>query len=198
MRDMANIDMKAEVIVIPVADVDRAKEFYRRLGWRLDATPPSITQFTPRGSACSIQFGAALTSAAPGSAKAYLVVTDIVAARNALVDVGVEVGEIFHFGSNGITPGADPERRSYLSQAVFNDPDGNVWLLQEVTTRLPGRVETTSTSFATTEDLADAMRRAAAAHTAHELRTGEAGPDWADWYARYLTAEQTGAELPES
>jgi catechol 2,3-dioxygenase-like lactoylglutathione lyase family enzyme len=150
MSNIANIDMKAEVIVIPVADVDRATEFYRRLGWRLDVTPPGITQFTPHGSACSIQFGPTLTSAAPGSGKAFLGVTDIVATRDALVDAGIEVGEIFHFGANGITPGVDPERRSYFSQAVFNDPDGNVWLLQEVTTRLPGRVDAISTSFATT------------------------------------------------
>ena len=132
------MDVKLEVVVIPVSDVDRAKEFYGRLGWRLDVTPPSVVQFTPPGSWCSVQFGRNLTSAAPGSAKGYLIVSDIVAARAQLVAAGIEVGEFFHIGPDGRVSGLDPERRTYRSRASFSDPDGNVWLLQEITNRLPG------------------------------------------------------------
>ena len=192
-----NIDMKLEVVVIPVADVDRAKEFYLRLGWRLDATPPGVIQLTPHGSGCSVQFGTNLTSAAPGSAKEYLIVSDIEAAWNALVAAGVEVSEIFHIGADGQLSGPDPERRSYRSRASFSDPDGNSWLLQEVTTRLPGRVDAGATSFGSASDLASAMRRAAAAHGEHEKRIGHADPDWPDWYAHYMVSEQTGAEPPK-
>lgn len=191
-----NIDLKLEVVVIPVADVDRAKEFYGRLGWRLDRTPPGIVQFTPPGSGCSVQFGPTLTAAAPGSAKAYLIVADIEAARSALLAAGVEVSEIFHPGPGGPASGPDPERRSYLSRAEFSDPDGNTWLLQEITTRLPGRVESDAPSFASGNDLAAALRRAAAAHGEHEKRTGATDPNWPDWYAAYLVSEQTGAEPP--
>ena len=192
-----DIDMKLEVLVIPVADVDRATEFYRRLGWRLDETPPWVVQFTPHGSWCSVQFGANLTTAAPGSGKGYLVVSDIVAARDTLIAAGVEVGEIFHLGADGPVPGLDPERGTYRSRAIFNDPDGNQWLLQEVTTRLPGRVDAATTSYGSASDLANAMRRAAAAHGEHEKRIGAADPNWPDWYAGYLVAEQAGTELPE-
>ncbi|MGR6319860.1 VOC family protein [Micromonospora soli] len=191
-----NVDMKLEVVVVPVADVDRAKEFYGRLGWRLDQTPPGIIQFTPQGSGCSVQFGSGLTSAAPGSAKEYLVVSDLEAARNALVAAGVEVGEIFHAGPNGPVSGLDPERRSYVSRASFTDPDGNTWLLQEITTRLPGRVAAAATSFGSASDLASAMQRAAAAHGEHEKRIGRTDPDWPDWYARYMVSEQSGTEPP--
>ncbi|MET7806447.1 VOC family protein [Micromonospora chersina] len=191
-----NIDLKLEVVVIPVVDVDRAKEFYGRLGWRLDRTPPGIVQFTPPGSGCSVQFGPTLTVAAPGSGKAYLIVADIEAARSALLAAGVEVSEIFHPGPGGPANGPDPERRSYLSRAEFSDPDGNTWLLQEITTRLPGRVESDAPSFASGNDLAAALRRAAAAHGEHEKRTGETDPNWPDWYAAYLVSEQTGAEPP--
>jgi predicted enzyme related to lactoylglutathione lyase len=184
------------VMVLPVADVDRAKEFYGRLGWRLDVTPPVVVQFTPHGSACSVQFGATLTSAAPGSGKGYLIVSDIEAARNALVAAGVEVSEIFHVGPGGRVSGPDPERRSYSTRASFSDPDGNNWLLQEVTTRLPGRVEAAETSFGSASDLASAFRRASAAHGEHEKRTGEADPNWPDWYAEYMVAEQAGTQLP--
>jgi catechol 2,3-dioxygenase-like lactoylglutathione lyase family enzyme len=194
--NIQNIDMKVEVVVIPVSDVDRAKEFYGRLGWRLDVTPPSVVQFTPHGSACSIQFGATLTSAAPGSAKEYLVVSDIVETRNALVAAGVEVSEFFHIGPEGPVRGLDPERRSYFSRASFSDPDGNTWLLQEITTRLPGRVDAAETSFGSASDLASALRRAKAAHTEHEKRTGEADADWPEWYAEYIVAEQAGTGLP--
>ena len=190
------LDMKFEIVVIPVSDVDRAKEFYRRLGWRLDVTPPGVVQFTPPGSGCSVQFGKTLTSAAPGSAKGYLIVSDIVAARNQLVAAGIEGSEFFHIGPEGRVSGLDPERRTYRSRASFNDPDGNVWLLQEITTRLPGRVDAGVTSFGSASDLAGALRRAAAAHGKHEKRIGEADKNWPDWYAEHMVAEQAGTELP--
>jgi catechol 2,3-dioxygenase-like lactoylglutathione lyase family enzyme len=196
IASVTDVDMKVEVLVIPVADVDRAKEFYSRLGWRLDVTPPTVVQFTPHGSGCSIQFGATLTSAAPGSAKGYLIVSDIVAARDALVAADVDVDEIHHLGPDGPVSGPDPERRSYFSRASFSDPDGNSWLLQEVTTRLPGRVDAATTSYGSASDLANAMRRAEAAHGEHEKRTGVPDANWPDWYAAYMVAEQTGAELP--
>jgi catechol 2,3-dioxygenase-like lactoylglutathione lyase family enzyme len=191
------MDVKLEVVVIPVADVDRAKEFYKKLGWRLDVTPPIVVQFTPPGSWCSVQVGKSLTSAAPGSAKAYLIVSDIEAARSQLVSAGVEVSEFFHIGPGGLVSGLDPERRSYYSRASFSDPDGNVWLLQEVTTRLPGRVDSGVTSFSSASDLASALRRAAAAHGQHEKRLGAADANWPDWYAEYMVREQTGKELPQ-
>jgi catechol 2,3-dioxygenase-like lactoylglutathione lyase family enzyme len=191
-----NVDMKVEVVVIPVSDVDRAKQFYSRLGWRLDVTPPIVVQFTPHGSGCSVQFGTSLTSAAPGSAKAYLVVSDIEAARNSLIAAGVEVSELFHLGPDGPVPGPDPEHRSYFSRATFSDPDGNTWLLQEVTTRLPGRVDPTTTTYASIEDVSAALRRAAAAHGEHEKRIGQADANWPDWYAAYMVHEQAGDGLP--
>jgi len=193
---VAMFDMKVEVIVIPVADVDRAKEFYLRLGWRLDVTPPTVVQFTPPGSTCSVQFGASLSSATPGSGKGYLVVTDIVTARDALVSAGVDVSEVFHIGPGGPVGGVDPERRSYFSRATFSDPDGNAWLLQEITTRLPGRIDSGLTSFGSTSDLASAMTRAAVAHGEHEQRTGGRDENWAAWYAEYMVVEQAGTQLP--
>ena len=193
---LTDVDMKVEVVVIPVADVDRARSFYARLGWRLDRTPPAVVQFTPHGSACSVQFGTTLTGAAPGSGKGYLVVSDLQATRRALVAAGVEVSEVFHLGPAGPVDGPDPEHRSYFSRATFSDPDGNAWLLQEITTRLPGRVEADGTSFGSVSDLASAFRRAAAAHGEHEKRTGEADANWPDWYAAYMVAENTGTELP--
>jgi len=196
ISSVKNVDMKLEVVVIPVSDVDRAKEFYRSLGWRLDVTPPGVVQFTPHGSGCSVQFGETLTSAEPGSAKEYLIVSDIEAARNALVAADIEVGEVFHLGPDGLVSGPDPQRGSYRSRASFNDPDGNSWLLQEVTTRLPGRIDPAATSFGSASDLAGALRRASAAHGEHEKRTGEADPNWPDWYAEYMVAEQAGTELP--
>ena|SRR5271165_3676182 len=192
----ARVDMKLEVVVIPVADVDRAKKFYNKLGWRLDVTPPGVVQFTPHGSGCSVQFGATLTPAAPGSAKSYLIVSDIVAARDELVAAGIEVSEFFHIGPEGRVSGLDPERRTYRSRASFNDPDGNVWLLQEITSRFPGRIDSGVTSFGSASDLASALRRAAAAHGEHEKRIGEADPNWPDWYAEYMVREKTGEELP--
>ncbi len=199
---VARIDMKLEVVVIPVSDVDRAKEFYQRIGWRLNADRIAgvdfrLVQFTPPGSACSVHFGKNVTPAAPGSARAFLVVADIVAARDQLVAAGVQVGEFFHDGPEGRGSGLDPQRLSYRSRALFSDPDGNGWQLQEVTTRLPGRVEPGSTAFGSVSELANAMRRAEAAHGEHEKRIGKADPDWPDWYAAYIAAEQSGETLPQ-
>ena len=206
------IDVKLEVVVVPVSDVDRAKDFYGRLGWRLDANVARgedfrLVQFTPQGSDCSIQFGTNLTSAAPGSAQGlYLIVSDVEAARGELVALGAEVSEVFHEGAGGArfhpagasdrVTGPAPEHGSYGSFASFDDPDGNGWLLQEVTTRLPGRVTPAATSFASASELSRAMQRAAAAHGEHEARIGRADPDWPDWYAEYMVREQAGEELP--
>jgi catechol 2,3-dioxygenase-like lactoylglutathione lyase family enzyme len=195
---VATVDMKLEAIVIPVSDVERATEFYKRLGWRQDVTPPGIIQFTPHGSACSVQFGKNLTSAAPGSAqRTFLIVSDIEVTRDALIAAGIEVSEVFHPGPDGPVNGPDPEHRSYYSLASFSDPDGNSWLLQEITTRLPGRIDTGATSFGSATDLASALRRAEAAHGEHEKRTGQRDENWPDWYATYMAAEQTGEELPQ-
>ena len=207
--------MRLEVVVIPVWDVDRAKSFYSNLGWRLDADFASggdwrAVQFTPPGSGASVIFGTNLTAAAPGSARGlYLVVSDIEAARRELLRRGVEVSEAFHSADDAHTGtdepylfgrsrvgGPDPGRRSYRSHAAFSDPDGNGWLLQEVTGRLPGRVEA-DTSFASAADLAAALRRAAAAHGEHEKRTGEHDVNWPDWYAEYIVNEQAGKPLPQ-
>jgi catechol 2,3-dioxygenase-like lactoylglutathione lyase family enzyme len=199
---VARIDMKLEVVVLPVSDVDRAKEFYGRIGWRLNADISTgedfrLVQFTPPGSCCSVHFGKNLTSAAPGLAKGFLIVPDIVAARDQLVAAGVEVGEFFHDGSEGRGSGLHPERLTYRSHALFSDPDGNGWQLQEVTARLPGRVEPGATSFGSASDLASAFRRAEAAHGEHEKRIGQRDANWPDWYAAYMVAEQSGKELPQ-
>jgi catechol 2,3-dioxygenase-like lactoylglutathione lyase family enzyme len=206
------VDKKLEVVVIPVSDAERAKEFYSRLGWRLDADRASdddfrIVQFTPPGSDCSIQFGTNITTAEPGSAQSlYLIVSDIQAARDELVALGVDVSEEFHEGApgarfhhsgSGRVSGPAPEHGSYGSFVSFSDRDGNGWLYQEITTRLPGRVDRAATSFGSASDLADAMRRASAAHGEHEKRIGAADPDWPDWYAAYMVAEQAGTELPK-
>jgi catechol 2,3-dioxygenase-like lactoylglutathione lyase family enzyme len=213
---VARVDMKFEIVVIPVSDVDRAKEFYGRLGWRLDADYDSgkdfrVIQFTPPGSGCSIIFGKNVTAAAAGSSQGlYLIVSAIEAARADLLDRGVAISEVFHdaageyagtdqpyvFGRRRLS-GPDPEHRSYRSFASFTDPDGNGWLLQELTTRLPGRLDPATTTFATANDLASALRRAAAAHGEHEKRIGAADPNWPDWYAEYMVREQSGAELPK-
>jgi catechol 2,3-dioxygenase-like lactoylglutathione lyase family enzyme len=206
------VDMKLEVVIIPVSDVDRAKQFYGRLGWRLDADFPfdngvRIVQFTPPGSGSSIQFGAKVTSAAPGSAQGlYLIVSDIEAGRGELTARGAQVSEVFHAGTpgaqfqpdgtSGRASGPAPDHGSYGSFATFSDPDGNGWLLQEVTARLPGRIDAAETAFASTADLANAMRRASAAHGEHEKRIGKADANWPDWYAAYMAAEQAGTELP--
>jgi catechol 2,3-dioxygenase-like lactoylglutathione lyase family enzyme len=191
------VDMKLEVITIPVSDVDRATAFYARLGWRQDVTPPTVVQFTPPGSGCSVQFGDNRTSAAPGSAQnLFLIVSDIEAARDELTAAGVEVSDAYHLGPDGPVSGVDPERRSYFSYASFKDPDGNGWLFQEVTTRLPGRVDPAATTYASTKDLAGALRRAEVAHGDHEKRTGQIDSHWPDWYADYMVREQAGTELP--
>jgi catechol 2,3-dioxygenase-like lactoylglutathione lyase family enzyme len=205
----ARVDLKLEVVVIPVADVDRAKNFYGGLGWRLDADFAfdngfRVVQFTPPGSAASLQFGVNMTSAAPGSVQnLYLIVTDIETARAALAARGLQVSEVFHPSAPGdqFRPNASDHLGgrsddSYSSFASFSDPDGNTWLLQEVTTRLPGRIDSSETSFASASDLADAMRRASVAHGEHEKRIGESDPDWPGWYAAYMVAEQAGTELP--
>ncbi len=211
----ARVDFKLEAVVIPVSDADRAKEFYTRLGWRLDADFAAsddfrVIQFTPPGSACSVIFGKSVTAAAPGSAQGlYLVVSDIEAARGELLGRGVKVSEVFHdagavnvgtdepylFGRLRVS-GPDPEHRSYRSFISFDDPDGNGWLLQEITTRLPGRVAS-DTSYASAGELSQALRRAAAAHGKHEKRIGAADPNWPDWYAEYMVREQAGEELPQ-
>ena len=196
---VAAVDMKLEVVVIPVTDANRAEQFYRKLGWRQDVTPPGsgVYQFTPHGSACSVQFGRNLTSAAAGSAqRTYLIVSDIEKARNALVDAGIAVSEVFHFGPTGPASGPDPEHGTYRSFATFSDPDGNSWLLQEITTRLPGRIDSAITSFGSASDLENAMRRAESAHGEHEKRLGQRDENWAEWYAAYMVAEQAGTELP--
>ena len=206
------VDLKFEAVVIPVSDVDRSKDFYTGLGWRLDADFSfdngfRVVQFTPPGSGCSVQFGSKMTSAAPGSASGlYLIVSDIDAAREELTKNGAVVSDVFHSGtpgaqfqsdgSSGRVSGPDPDQASYNTFATFADPDGNGWLLQEVTTRLPGRIDASGTSFASTADLASALRRASAAHGEHEKRIGKADPDWPDWYADYMVREQAGTELP--
>ena len=210
------IDAKLELVILPVSDVDRAKEFYARLGWRLDADFTHDddwrgVQFTPPGSGCSVIFGKNVTAAAPGSARGlYLIVSDIEAARDELLRRGVEVSEVFH-GAGDVyagrdepyllgrirVSGADPDHRSYRSFASFRDPDGNEWLLQEVTTRLPGRIDSGTTTFASVNDLASALRRAEAAHGQHEKRTGKRDENWPDWYAAYMVAEESGGELPQ-
>jgi catechol 2,3-dioxygenase-like lactoylglutathione lyase family enzyme len=206
--------MKLEVIVVPVADVDRAKQFYSSLGWRLDADFVTgetfrVIQFTPPGSDCSVIFGRNVTSAAPGTAQGlYLIVADVAAARDELFRRGVAVSELFHPSSDragndepfllgsGRISGRDPEGGSYQTYASFRDPDGNGWFFQEVTKRLPGRVDAPATVFASEKDLADAMRRAEAAHGRYEATLGKRDEDWPQWYARYMAAEQAGTELP--
>jgi catechol 2,3-dioxygenase-like lactoylglutathione lyase family enzyme len=206
------VDLRLEAVVIPVADADRSKAFYAGLGWRLDADFSfdngfRVVQFTPPGSPCSIQFGTKITDAAPGSAHGlYLIVSDIDAGRDELMSRGANVSEVFHAGApgaqldpdgvNGRLGGPDPDHKTYSSFATFADPDGNSWLLQEVTNRLPGRLDPTITSFSSAPDLAATLRRAAAAHAEHETRIGRTDPDWPDWYAEFMVREQSGQELP--
>jgi catechol 2,3-dioxygenase-like lactoylglutathione lyase family enzyme len=202
------VDLKLETVVIPVSDVDRAKAFYEKLGWRLDADLGGgdfrIVQLTPPGSGCSIQFGAGLTSAAPGSAQNLLVVSDIEAATAELAGDGVDGAAVFHDGAGGYdrwtratrASGPDPERRTYASFAEFSDPDGNLWQLQEITNRLPGRVDPSTTAYVSVADLTGALKRAAAAHGEHEKRIGQADENWPEWYASYMVAEATGGTLP--
>ncbi|MGW3353553.1 VOC family protein [Nonomuraea rubra] len=204
------MDMKLEVIVVPVTDVDRAKSFYTGLGWRLDADLATgegfrVVQVTPPGSPASVIFGTSVTSQTPGSAQGlHLIVDDIAAAHDELERLGANPGEVFHdaggvfhhAGTDARVPGPAPQRRSYGSFLSFNDPDGNGWILQEVTTRLPGRLDPSVTTYTSAPDLAAALRRAAAAHGEHEARTGAEDPNWPDWYADYLVREQAGSDLP--
>jgi catechol 2,3-dioxygenase-like lactoylglutathione lyase family enzyme len=200
----ARVDLKLEVALIAVSDVDRAKEFYTRLGWRLDADDAPaknvrIVQFTPPGSGCSVTFGNGLTAASPGSAAAALIVSDIEATHDELIRRGIDASEMWHgapFPPAARLRGPDPKRMSYGSFFSFNDPDGNTWLVQEVTTRHPGRIDSAATTFASANDLASAMRRAAAAHGEHEKRNGQHDTNWPDWYAAYIAAEQAGTKLP--
>jgi catechol 2,3-dioxygenase-like lactoylglutathione lyase family enzyme len=204
----APADMALEAVVIAVSDVDRAKAFYEGLGWRLDADLGAgdfrIVQFNPPGSGCSVQFGSGLTSAAPGSAVNLLVVSDIDAARDDLAAHGIDAA-VFHDSTGGYdrftesvrAAGVDPGRRTYASFAEFRDPDGNVWQLQEITGRLPGRVDANRATFTSIDDLARALQRAEVAHGEHEQRTGERDESWPAWYAAFMLAEQTGGELPQ-
>jgi catechol 2,3-dioxygenase-like lactoylglutathione lyase family enzyme len=203
------MDMKLEVLVIPVSDVDRAKAFYEKLGFRLDIDIVNENfrgiQFTPPRSEASIIFGKGVTSAKPGSADLVLAVDNVDAAREDLIARGVEVSEVFHYAGgpfnnaveNPRVAGRDPQGRSYYSFASFEDPDGNGWLLQEITKRLPGRIDSAATTFGSASDLASALRRAEAAHGEHEKRTGERDANWPEWYAKYIVAEQAGGELPQ-
>jgi catechol 2,3-dioxygenase-like lactoylglutathione lyase family enzyme len=202
--------MKLEIVVIPVSDVDRAKEFYARLGWRLDVDIAKdeqfrVVHFTPPGSQCSVLFGKGVTTEEPGSVQGlHLIVSDINRAHAELVERGIDVSEVFHdagglfhhAGEEGRVSGSQPERRSYGSFASFSDPDGNGWVFQEVTTRLPGRVDAQVTTFASAIELAGALRRAAAAHGEHEKLSGQHDENWPDWYASYIVAEQAGTQLP--
>jgi len=201
---LKTMDMKLEVVVVPVSDVDRAKSFYKRLGWREDAEFADdkgfrVVQLTPTGSDCSVIFGTAVTSAPPGSLDGlHLVVNDIEAIRAELVAAGVDVSEVFHdaggvfhhAGTEGRVAGPAADRQSYGSFVSFTDPDGNTWYVQEVTRRLPGRVTPSPSGYDSVAELADALRRAAAAHGKHEEETGQADPDWPDWYAQYMVDER--------
>jgi catechol 2,3-dioxygenase-like lactoylglutathione lyase family enzyme len=209
---VGKVDMRLEVDIIPVSDVDRAKQFYQRLGWRLDSDVAPldglrIVQFTPPGSAASVTFGQGLTTAAPGSAEGGLVVSDIEAAHDEHTGRGIDASQIWHgppFPPEARQPGPDPQRTSYGSFYSFTDPDRNTWLVQEVTTRLPGRIDAAAPAFASTADLASALRRAEAAHAEHQQHAGRphllhrSGQDenWPVWYAAYLAAEQAGTDLP--
>jgi catechol 2,3-dioxygenase-like lactoylglutathione lyase family enzyme len=204
------MNFKLEVIIIPVSDVDRAKKFYENLGWRLDADFATgdfrVVQLTPPSSEASIIFGKGITPAKRGSAdRVVLAVDDVDAARADLIARGVDVSQVFHYAGgpfnnaveNSRITGRDPQGRSYYSFASFEDPDGNGWLLQEITTRLPGRIDSAATTFNSVSDLSSALRRAEAAHGEHEKRTGQRDANWPDWYAKYMVAEQAGKELPQ-
>ncbi|MFL6499482.1 MAG: VOC family protein [Candidatus Udaeobacter sp.] len=203
------MNKKLEVVIVPVSDVDRAKAFYERLGFRLDIDITNENfrgvQFTPPGSQTSIIFGKGVTRASASPAEVVLAVDNVDAARDELVGSGVEVSKVFHYAGgpfnnaveNPRVAGRDPEGRSYFSFASFEDPDGNRWLLQEITTRLPGRIDSAATTFPSATGLASALRRAEAAHGEHEKRTGERDANWPDWYAKYMVAEQAGTELPQ-
>jgi len=202
------VSVKLEVVIVPVSDVDRAKAFYEKMGFRLDIDIANenfrVIQFTPPGSEASIIFGEGVTSVEAASAELVLAVDDIDAARDQLIGRGVNVSEVFHYAGgpfnnaveNPRVAGRDPEGRSYFSFASFEDPHGNRWLLQEITTRLSGRIDSAATTFNSVSDLSSALRRAEAAHGEHEKRTGQRDANWPDWYANYMVAEYAGTELP--
>ena len=212
MQRITNGDLKLEAVVIPVSDVDRAKEFYGDLGWRLDADFAfdngfRVVQFTPPNSACSVQFGSNITSATPGSAQGlYLIVSDVQSARDELASRGVDVSEVFHAGtpgaqfqpdSSGRISGPAPDHESYRSFATFRDPDGNGWLLQEVTTRLPGREWKETRAGATdVAALAELLHETEGHHGQFEKT--HAAHRWSDWYAPYLSARQQGSSPEEA
>jgi len=203
------VSMKLEVVIVPVSDVDRAKAFYEKMGFRLDIDIANenfrVIQFTPPGSEASIIFGKGVTSVEAASAELVLTMDDIDAARDQLIGRGVNVSEVFRYAGgpfnnaveNPRVAGRDPEGRSYFSFASFEDPHGNRWLLQEITTRLPGRIDSAATTFNSVSDLSSALRRAEAAHGEHEKRTGQRDANWPDWYANYMVAEHAGTELPQ-
>jgi catechol 2,3-dioxygenase-like lactoylglutathione lyase family enzyme len=203
------MNLKLELVIVPVSDVDRAKAFYEKMGFRLDIDIANknfrAIQFTPPGSEASIIFGNGVTSAKSGSAHLVLAVDNVDAARDELIGRGVNVSEVFHYAGGPFNSavekpriaGRDPQGRSYFSFASFEDPDGNRWLLQEITTRLPGRIDSAATTFSSAIDLSSALRRAEVAHGEHEKRTGERDVNWPDWYAKYMVAEQAGTELPQ-
>jgi catechol 2,3-dioxygenase-like lactoylglutathione lyase family enzyme len=192
------VETKLEVVVLPVSDVDRAKRFYEGLGWRLDAdfSGPNnwrVVQMTPPGSPCSIHFGRGITTAAPGSAQnLYLVVSDIEAARADLIGHGADVSQVFHFDGFGGPRvwGREPSGRSYGTYASFSDPDGNSWLLQEITTRLPGR----GLSNLDVVTLTELLKEAEKGHGDYEPTAPK--HHWSDWYAAYIVARQQG-KTPE-
>ena len=212
----AGVGMKLEIVVLPVSDIDRAKEFYGgKLGWRLDADYDNgsdfrIIQFTPPDSGCSVIFGRNITAQVPGTAQGlYLIVSDIETARSELLARGIQISEVFHDANDKYTgtdepylfgrlrvSGADPDDRSYRSFASFHDPDGNGWFLQQITQRILGRLDSAATSFGSANDLASALRRAEHAHGEHEKKLGHRDDNWPDWYAAYIAAEQAGTELP--
>jgi catechol 2,3-dioxygenase-like lactoylglutathione lyase family enzyme len=204
----AKVDLKLEVAVIPVSDVDRAKRFYQSLGWRLDADFAfdngfRVVQFTPPGSGCSVQFGTNMTSAAPGSAQGlYLIVSEIEAARDELVARGAEISGVFHAGTpgaqfqrdgtSGRLPGPAPNHASYSSFATFSDPDGNGWLLQEIKTRLPGR----GVGNLDVATLTALLREAETHHGEYEPTAPK--HHWSDWYAAYIVAREQGRTPEEA
>jgi catechol 2,3-dioxygenase-like lactoylglutathione lyase family enzyme len=202
---VTKVDMKFEVAIVPVSDVDRAKAFYTKLGWRVDddivnGNDFRVVQLTPPGSASSVSFGKGVTDAPPGSFRGGLIVSDIEAAHKRIVASGIGATEVFHgspFSPAGRISGPDPERKSYSSYVAFQDPDGNAWIVQEVTRRAPGRIDPAATTFGSANDLASAIRRAAAAHDEQEKRSGKSDPNWSDWYATYVAAEQAGTEPPK-
>ncbi|MFI5735037.1 VOC family protein [Kribbella sp. NPDC051587] len=187
-----DFDQKVEAVIIAVSDVDRARDFYVGLGWRLDATPPGVVQLTPPGSATSIQFGPNLNPAQPGSSIGYVVVSDIVEAREGLLKAGADVDDYFHRTAEGFAPGLDPERRTYSTRARFADPDGNLWILQEVTTRIPGRVEPSAT-YRSVDELRVALAQVAATSS---TESGAPSSDWVAWCAAYLFATASNEPLP--